>query len=108
MLYHLLYPLREFFSVFNLFHYITFRAAMAVLTAFMFSLIFGPPLIKKLKYLKVGEKINKADSQKLDDLHRHKESTPTMGGILIIGAITTSTILWADITNHSVWIVLLA
>jgi len=106
MLYHLLYPLREFFSVFNLFHYITFRAAMAVLTAFMFSLIFGPPLIKKLKYLKVGEKINKADSQKLDDLHRHKESTPTMGGILIIGAITTSTILWADITNHSVWIVL--
>jgi phospho-N-acetylmuramoyl-pentapeptide-transferase len=106
MLYHLLYPLREFFSVFNLFHYITFRAAMAVLTAFMFSLIFGPPLIKKLKYLKVGEKINKADSQKLDDLHRHKESTPTMGGILILGAITTSTILWADITNHSVWIVL--
>lgn len=106
MLYHLLYPLREFFSVFNLFHYITFRAAMAVLTAFMFSLIFGPPLIKKLKYLKVGEKINKADSQKLDDLHRHKESTPTMVGILILGAITTSTILWADITNHSVWIVL--
>ncbi|MDD5120638.1 MAG: phospho-N-acetylmuramoyl-pentapeptide-transferase [Candidatus Omnitrophica bacterium] len=106
MLYHLLYPLRDFISVFNLFRYITFRAAMAALTAFVLSLIFGPPLIKKLKSLKIGEKINKADSLKLDDLHRHKQSTPTMGGILILGAVIISTLLWADISQRYIWIVL--
>lgn len=106
MLYHLLYPLRDFIFGFNLFRYITFRAAMACLTAFLLSLIFGGPLIRKLKSLKVGEKINKADSQKLDDLHRHKQSTPTMGGILILGAVVVSTLLWADISNRFIWIVL--
>lgn len=106
MLYHLLYPLRDFIFAFNIFRYITFRAAMAALTAFVLSLIFGPPLIKKLKFLKVGEKINKADSLKLDDLFRHKQSTPTMGGILILGTVIVSTLLWADIANHYIWIVL--
>ena len=106
MLYYLLYPLRDFIFAFNLFRYITFRAALACLTAFLLSLIFGGPLIRKLKALKVGEKINKADSVKLDDLHRHKQSTPTMGGILIIGAVIVSTLLWADIASLSIWIVL--
>jgi len=106
MLYHLLYPLRDFFSFFNLFRYITFRAVMAALTAFILSLIFGPPLIRKLKALKIGEKINKADSQKLDDLHRHKQSTPTMGGILVLGAVIISTLLWADVSQKYIWIVL--
>lgn len=106
MLYHLLYPLRDFISAFNLFRYITFRASMAALTAFTLSLIFGPPLIKKLKALKVEEKINKADSLKLDDLHKHKQSTPTMGGILILAAVIISTFLWADITNRCIWIVI--
>lgn len=106
MLYHLLYPLRNFIFAFNVFRYITFRAAMAALTAFLLSLIFGPLLINKLKALKVGEKINKADSQKLDDLHHHKQSTPTMGGILILGTVIISTLLWADITHQCIWIVL--
>ncbi len=106
MLYHLLYPLRDFIFAFNIFRYITFRAAMAALTAFILSLIFGPLLIKKLIALKVGEKINKADSLKLDDLSRHKQNTPTMGGILILGTVIVSTLLWADITNHCIWIVL--
>ncbi|MDD5108067.1 MAG: phospho-N-acetylmuramoyl-pentapeptide-transferase [Candidatus Omnitrophica bacterium] len=106
MLYHLLYPLRDFIFAFNLFRYITFRASMAALTAFALSLIFGPFLIKKLKSLKVGEKINKADSLKLDDLHKHKQSTPTMGGILILATVIISTFLWADISNHCIWIVL--
>jgi len=106
MLYHLLYPLRDFIFAFNVFRYITFRAAMAALTAFILSLIFGPLLINKLKVLKVGEKINKADSQKLDDLHHHKQSTPTMGGILILGTVIISTLLWADITYQCIWIVL--
>jgi phospho-N-acetylmuramoyl-pentapeptide-transferase len=106
MFYHLLYPLRDLIFAFNIFRYITFRAAMAALTAFILSLIFGPPLIKKLKALKLQEKINKADSIKLDDLHRHKQNTPTMGGILILGTVIASTLLWADITNHCIWIVL--
>jgi len=106
MLYHLLYPLRDFIFAFNVFRYITFRAAMAALTAFVLSLIFGPWLINKLKTLKVGEKINKADSQKLDDLHQHKQNTPTMGGILILGTVIISTLLWADITHQCIWIVL--
>jgi phospho-N-acetylmuramoyl-pentapeptide-transferase len=79
---------------------------MAALTAFVLSLIFGPLLINKLKALKVGEKINKADSLKLDDLHRHKQSTPTMGGILILATVIISTLLWADITQQCIWIVL--
>jgi phospho-N-acetylmuramoyl-pentapeptide-transferase len=106
MLYHLLYPLRDFISVFNLFRYITFRAVMACLTAFILSLVFGPPIIRKLKALKIGEKINKADSLKLDDLHRHKQSTPTMGGILVLSTIIISTLLWADISQRCIWIVL--
>jgi len=108
MLYNLLYPLRDSVSAFNIFRYITFRAAMAALTAFIVSLIFGPLLIRKLKELKVGEKINKADSAKLDDLHRHKQSTPTMGGILILGAVIFSTLLWSDVSNSFIWIVLLS
>jgi phospho-N-acetylmuramoyl-pentapeptide-transferase len=108
MFYNLLYPLRDFVSAFNIFRYITFRAVMAALTAFVLSLIFGPLLIKKLKALKVGEKINKDDSSRLDDLHRHKQDTPTMGGILILGAVITATLLWADVTNRNIWIVLLS
>ncbi|MBU4251425.1 MAG: phospho-N-acetylmuramoyl-pentapeptide-transferase [Candidatus Omnitrophica bacterium] len=106
MLYHLLYPLRDIIFAFNVFRYITFRAAMAALTAFVLSLIFGPLLINKLKALKIGEKINKADSQKLDDLHHSKQSTPTMGGILILGTVIISTLLWADIAHQCIWIVL--
>ncbi|MDP3041111.1 MAG: phospho-N-acetylmuramoyl-pentapeptide-transferase [Candidatus Omnitrophota bacterium] len=106
MLYHLFYPLRDFIFAFNVFRYITFRAAMAALTAFLLSLIFGPLLINKLKALKIGEKINKADSQKLDDLHHSKQSTPTMGGILILGTVIISTLLWADIAHQCIWIVL--
>ena len=106
MLYNLLYPLHDLFSVFNLFRYLTFRAAAAAITAFLISLILGPFLIRKLKELKVGEKITKGDSQRLDELHRNKHDTPTMGGILILAAIVFSTLLWADIFNKYVLIAL--
>jgi phospho-N-acetylmuramoyl-pentapeptide-transferase len=79
---------------------------MAALTSFIISLIFGPPLIKKLKELKIGEKIRKEDSLRLHELHRNKEDTPTMGGILILSAIVSSTLLWADISNKYIIIVL--
>ncbi|MFH1354753.1 MAG: phospho-N-acetylmuramoyl-pentapeptide-transferase [Candidatus Omnitrophota bacterium] len=106
MLYNLLYPLHNIFGSLNIFRYITFRAGMAVITSFLISLILGPPLIKKLKQLKIGENVRKEDSKKLDELHRSKQDTPTMGGILILLAIVTSTLLWADITNKYIHIAL--
>jgi phospho-N-acetylmuramoyl-pentapeptide-transferase len=106
MLYLLLYPLHEVISFFNIFRYITFRAVMAALCAFLISLILGPPVIRKLKRLKIGEKIGKGDSQRLDLLHSGKKDTPTMGGILILAAIVFSTLLWADIFNKQILIAL--
>jgi len=100
MLYYLLYPLHKIFSALNIFRYITFRAAMAAMTAFLISLICGPLIIRKLKELKIGEKIGKSDSLKLDQLHRHKQDTPTMGGLLILLAIVVSTLLWAEINRY--------
>lgn len=100
MLYHLLYPLHSVISAFNIFRYITFRSCLAALTAFFFSLVFGPAIIRLLTRLKVGENIRKEDSQKLYDLHSIKQDTPTMGGIFILLAILLSTLLWADIFNR--------
>ncbi|MBM3246277.1 MAG: phospho-N-acetylmuramoyl-pentapeptide-transferase [Candidatus Omnitrophica bacterium] len=106
MLYHLFYPLHEVISIFNLFRYITFRAAMAALTAFLVSLIFGPLIIRILKQLKVGENIRKEDSKRLYELHSQKQDTPTMGGILILLAVFSSVLLWADIFNRYIIIAL--
>lgn len=108
MLYYLLYPLHEVISALNVFRYITFRAAMAALTAFLISLLLGPSVIRKLRELKIGEKITKGDSSRLDEIHQHKKDTPTMGGILILAAIVFSTVLWADIMNKFIAIVLLS
>ncbi len=106
MFYNLLYPLHDVIFIFNIFRYITFRSAMSAITAFVISLILGPPLIRKLKALKIGENIKKEDSVKLDELHRGKQDTPTMGGILILLAIVISTLLWADLSNKYIVIVL--
>ena len=100
MLYYLLYPLHEVVSFFNIFRYITFRAAMAALTAFGLSLIFGPPVIRLLKHKNIGEKIRKEESPKLYELHSTKQDTPTMGGILILSAVVLSTLLWAEVLNR--------
>ncbi|HNX81645.1 MAG TPA: phospho-N-acetylmuramoyl-pentapeptide-transferase [Candidatus Omnitrophota bacterium] len=108
MLYNLLYPLHTAFSVLNVFKYITFRAIMAALTAFIMSLVFGPLVIKKLKELQVGEYITKGDSDKLDSMHSAKQGTPTMGGIFILIAIFIATLLWADLSNRFIWIALFA
>jgi len=106
MLYLLFFPLHELFSFLNIFRYITFRAAMAALTAFLISIILGPPVIRRLKRFKIGDKIIKNDSLRLDEIQQHKKDTPTMGGLLILSAITVSTLLWADITNRNIIIVL--
>lgn len=109
MLYYLLYPLREYFFGFNVFKYITFRAAGAAVTALLVCLIFGPRIINKLYQLKMGEKIrNGKDYTALYNLHKTKEGTPTMGGIIILLALLVSTVLWADIFNKQILLVLFA
>jgi len=103
MLYHLLYPLHTTFSVFNVFRYITFRTIYASLTAFFICFLLGPWMIKKLANMQVGQYIRE-DGPKS---HFDKAGTPTMGGTLIILSLTASILLWSDLTNYYVWIVLL-
>ncbi|MDP8230557.1 MAG: phospho-N-acetylmuramoyl-pentapeptide-transferase [Candidatus Gorgyraea atricola] len=107
MLYYLLYSLKEHFSVFNVFRYITFRAALASVTAFLITIIFAPPIIRKLQALKIGEIVRKKECPDLYNLHKDKQGTPTMGGILILLGIGLSTILWADVKNSFVLLALM-
>ena len=107
MLYYLLYPLREYFFVFNVFKYITFRTVFAGVTAFLITVLFAPPIIRKLQSLKIGETIRQKECPDLYDLHKKKQGTPTMGGILILLGIFASTILWADIKNNFVLLTLM-
>lgn len=102
MLLRLLYPLHDKIFVFNLFHYITFRSAMAAITAFLVSLIFGPALIRMLARMNISENVKKEKSLRLDEIMQKKQGTPTMGGIIILLAILSSTLLWADIFNKYV------
>jgi phospho-N-acetylmuramoyl-pentapeptide-transferase len=103
MLYHLLYPLHTLFSVLNVFRYITFRTIYASLTAFFICFFLGPWVIEKLARLQVGQYIREDGPQS----HLGKAGTPTMGGILILAAVTLSVLLWADLTDPFIWITLL-
>jgi phospho-N-acetylmuramoyl-pentapeptide-transferase len=102
MLYRLLYELRNTFVGFNVFRYITFRTAFAALTALVISFILGPWLIERMRSIKLGQYIREEGPKS----HQMKAGTPTMGGILINIAILIPTILWADIYNPYIWIVL--
>ena len=91
----------------NVFSYITFRAICAGITAFLISVICGNFVIRKLISLKFGQPIRTAaEVHKLHELHGSKKGTPTMGGILLIGSIVISTLLWAKPENPFVWLVL--
>ena len=104
MLYNLLTPLTEDFQALNLFRYLTFRTGGAMMTALFFSLIIGQPFINWLKTIQVGASNVRAYTP---ENHLAKAGTPSMGGALIIMSICITTILWADITNTYVWIILL-
>ena len=104
MLYHLLYPLHTELSVLNVVQYITVRTAAASLTAFVLTLVLGPRLIRLLRAAQIGQVIRTDGPQS----HRTKEGTPTMGGLLILAAVVTSTLLWVDLRNQYVWIAVLA
>lgn len=107
MFYQLFYPLRDLFFGFNVFKYITFRAAMGSTTAFLLSIFLGPWLIKKFLQLNIGEHIiDQKTCPALHSLHSQKKGVPTMGGLLILFSTFTSTLLWARLDNKYILLVL--
>lgn len=96
----LLYSFKEEISAFNVFRYLTFRTALAVLTALILSLVLGPHVIRRLRQLQVGQVTRREGPSH----HAVKTGTPTMGGLLIITAVVVSTLLWADMKNRFIWI----
>ncbi len=95
--------LKGYVSGFHLFQYLTFRTIMSTLTALAVSLLAGPAIIRKLAAVKAGQVIRSDGPQS----HLTKAGTPTMGGALILGSIVAATLLWADLRNRYVWLVLL-
>ncbi len=101
------FPDLEFLRALNVFQYITFRAIAAAVTAFLLSLLCGNWVIRRLISLKVGQPIRtKEEVNKLFELHGKKAGTPTMGGVLILGTVIFSSLLWARPDNTAVWLVL--
>jgi phospho-N-acetylmuramoyl-pentapeptide-transferase len=108
MLYYL-HELSDLFFGFNIFRYITFRAFMAGVCAFLICVLTGKRWIGFLKRLKITENIRgEKETPGLYELHKNKNGTPTMGGIIIVPAILTTTLLWADIFNPYIIIVVLS
>jgi phospho-N-acetylmuramoyl-pentapeptide-transferase len=101
MLYHLLPQFSDVHIVFNLFRYLTFRAAGAVVTALLVAFVVGPAVIRRLDRMRVGQIVRESGPES----HLEKAGTPTMGGVIIILAATLSTLLWAELTN---WYTILA
>jgi phospho-N-acetylmuramoyl-pentapeptide-transferase len=100
MLYHLLVPFSRDFIGFNVFRYITFRTAMATVSALVISFLLGPWLIDRLRRLQHGGETIREDTPAR---HRAKAGTPTMGGLVILGALLISTLLWGNLRNRYVW-----
>lgn len=104
MLYHLLFELKDQVGLFNVVRYITFRTAMATLSALLIVLLFGPWTIERLRRLKFGQQIRSDGPES----HKAKAGTPTMGGILIVAGTLVPTLLWGDLTNRNIWILIFA
>jgi phospho-N-acetylmuramoyl-pentapeptide-transferase len=104
MLYHILFPLHEKLTVFNVFRYITFRTVLAILSALIISFFLTPLVIRKFHEWKI-----KSDKREdVPDRHMVKQGTPTMGGFVILISTIIPTLLWADLGNYYIWIVTLA
>ncbi len=102
MLYHLLYSLQSQVSWFNVFRYITFRSIGAAITAFLILCILGPKFIRFLQEKQIGQVVRTDGPES----HLSKQGVPTMGGILILAAMTLSTLLWADLTSGLIWLLI--
>ncbi len=95
--------LQQHMSQFAVFQYLTLRAILGVLTALAISLMLGPWMIRKLNYLQIGQSVRDDGPES----HLSKSGTPTMGGTLILAAIFISSLLWSDLSNRYVWVVLI-
>ncbi len=102
MLYHLFYPLHTVFGGFNVFRYITFRGIGAIVTAFLLTILLGGKFIQLAKKKQLGQVIRDDGPE----THFSKKGVPTMGGLLILFAVVLSTLLWADLTNIYVWLII--
>jgi phospho-N-acetylmuramoyl-pentapeptide-transferase len=106
ILYEFLYPLNKYWPllrVLNVFQYITFRTAYASITALLISLMLGPWLIARLRAFQIGQQIREEGPKS----HQKKAGTPTMGGLLIVVSIMLPTLLWANLRNRFVWLVII-
>ncbi len=101
MLYWLLYGLHKYYFPFNVFRYITFRTAMAALTALVITFVLGPRVIRYLKRTSLTQQIRDDGPQS----HLKKAGTPTMGGVLIVTSILISSLLWMDLRNPYFWVI---
>lgn len=101
-MFYYLYPLKHYFIGFNLFQYITFRAALAGITAFLVSLWIGPIVIRFLTSFNMKHGVERPGFGKLEAVHAEKAKTPTMGGLMILSPLLLSTLLWADLRNRYV------
>ena len=104
MFYHLLAPLGKQYIIFNLFNYISFRAAGATVTALLLAFVLGPPVIRRLRARKVGQVVRAEGPAS----HQTKRGTPTMGGLIILFATIVPTLLWAPLTNRYVVVAMLS
>jgi phospho-N-acetylmuramoyl-pentapeptide-transferase len=104
MFYHWLAPLGQTYIIFNLFNYISFRAAGATVTALLLAFVVGPPVIRRLRARKVGQVIRAEGPAS----HQSKRGTPTMGGLIILLATIVPTLLWAPLTNRFVVVAMLS
>jgi phospho-N-acetylmuramoyl-pentapeptide-transferase len=102
MFYHIFYPLASNVKLFNIFKYLTFRTIYAMITALLVCFVLGPWIIRKLESLQARQVIRTDGPES----HLQKQGTPTMGGVMILAAIVIPTLLWADLSNQYVWIVL--
>lgn len=94
--------LTQYISAFNVFSYLTFRAILGVLTSLLLSLYFGPKLIAALQRMQIGQVVRNDGPES----HFSKKGTPTMGGLLILASVVFSTLMWANLANKYVWVVL--
>lgn len=106
MLYQFLYPLHELSPVFNVFRYITFRAAGASVTAFILCLLLGPAVIRQLKRMQALAHTEREHAQAIHPLFAHKKEIPTMGGVLIVLSIVISMLFWSNWSVPYVWLTL--
>ena len=104
MFYHLLAPLGKHYIIFNLFNYISFRAAGATVTAILLAFLVGPAMIRTLRERKIGQVIRAEGPAS----HQGKRGTPTMGGMIILLSTIVPTLLWAPLNNRFVLFAMLA